>query len=230
MTMWTREELKDKAKKVLSQNYLYIFGATCVALYIIPIFFIFYNVVSLFYNFLFSLNFSNLNFNSLCKGVNLGLFGAGFAINYTILIFLFYPIQVGLRRYIVNTIRGEHNISDFWYVFKNNLFSLILVGFLSSLYIFLFSLLLFIPGLIKSYEYRMIPYIVGENPEMSFKEAASLSKRMTDGQKMDIFILDISFLGWSFLSALCAPVGVFFVTPYINVTEAELYLRLKENI
>lgn len=76
----------------------------------------------------------------------------------------------------------------------------------------------------------MIPYIVSENPGMSYKEVAELSKRMTDSQKMDIFILDLSFLCWIFLTLLCTLVGVFFVTPYVFVTEAELYLKLKDNI
>lgn len=230
MAVWTREEIKDKAKKVLSNNYLSLFGATCVVIYIIPFLFMGYNIVRGFYNLLYNVNFNVLNFNGFIRGINLGLFGVGFAVSSIIISFLFYPIYVGLQRYIVNTIRGERNISDLWYVFQNNIFSVILVGFLSCLYIFLFSLLLFIPGIIKYYEYRMIPYIVAENPEMSFKEAVALSKRMTDGQKMDIFILDLSFLGWFFVSSLCPFVGVFFVTPYVNVTEAELYLRLKENI
>lgn len=138
MVTWTREELKDKAKTVLSQNYLYLFLATFVVVYIIPIFIIFYNVGGLFYHLFSAINLSALNFNSLYKVINLGLFGSSFAISCIIVIFLLYPIQVGLRRYIVNTIKGQRNISDFWYVFQNNLFSVILVGFLTSLYIFYF--------------------------------------------------------------------------------------------
>lgn len=102
--------------------------------------------------------------------------------------------------------------------------------FLRGLYIFLWSLLLFIPGIIKSYEYRMVPYLLSECPQMGSSEAFRVSKEMMYGQKMEAFILDLSFIGWEILSVCtCGLVGLFFVNPYKYATNAELFLELKRN-
>ena len=86
------------------------------------------------------------------------------------------------------------------------------------------DILLVIPGIVKHYEYLMIPYILAENPGMDRKEAFQISKRMTDGQKMETFILDLSFLGWDILTVItCRMVGIFYASPYKQATFAELY-------
>ena len=101
--------------------------------------------------------------------------------------------------------------------------------FLKALYVFLWSLLLVIPGIIKGYEYRMIPYILAENPGIDTKEAFAMSKQMMDGNKWNAFVLDLSFLGWIILSVFtCGILAVFYVNPYIYMTDAELYVALKE--
>ncbi len=95
---------------------------------------------------------------------------------------------------------------------------------LKDLYTMLWSLLFVIPGVIKHYEYLMIPYILGENPEMDYKEAFLISRRMMEGQKMNAFVLDLTFIGWAIVSSLTLGiVGVFFVQPYYQATRAELY-------
>ena len=101
--------------------------------------------------------------------------------------------------------------------------------FMMNLKIFLWSLLFIIPGIIKAYEYRMVPYILAEHPEMSYSEVLEASSRMMDGQKMNAFILDLSFIGWEILSSITAGiVGIFWVNPYYYSTDAELYLELSE--
>jgi uncharacterized membrane protein len=75
----------------------------------------------------------------------------------------------------------------------------------------------------------MVPYILADNPNIGARRAIELSNRMTYGHKFDMFILDLSFLGWYLLGALCLGIGVFFVKPYEYATEAELYLTLREN-
>lgn len=100
--------------------------------------------------------------------------------------------------------------------------------FLMQLYIFLWSLLFIIPGVIKSYEYMMIPYILAENPGMDRKEAFAISKRMMDGQKWAAFVLELSFLGWLLLGVLtCGLLGIFWTQPYMNATMTELYMYNK---
>ena len=102
--------------------------------------------------------------------------------------------------------------------------NVVLTMFFYDLYIALWSLLFIIPGIIKSYEYRMVPYILAENPGMDRKQVFEISKRMMNGQKMDTFILDLSFIGWGLLAGItCGIAGVFYVTPYIYATNTELY-------
>lgn len=94
----------------------------------------------------------------------------------------------------------------------------------------LWLLLLIVPGFVKAYEYSMIPYLLAENPNLSASQAFSLSKQMTIGQKMDLFVLDLSFLGWIILGLICCGIGILFVLPYPEATRAEVYLILKESV
>ena len=97
-------------------------------------------------------------------------------------------------------------------------------GFLN----FLWFLLLIIPGIVKSYAYSMVPFILADNPNIGYRRAVDLSNQMTRGHKFRIFVLDLSFLGWIFLGLFAFFVGVLFVLPYINATKAELYLTLRQ--
>ena len=102
--------------------------------------------------------------------------------------------------------------------------------FLRDLYTFLWSLLLIIPGVVKSYEYSMIPYILAENPQIDSDRAFAVSRSMTDGEKISIFVLDWSFFGWIILGTMACGVGTLFVAPYIQATYTELYEVLKYKI
>lgn len=96
--------------------------------------------------------------------------------------------------------------------------------FLRGLFTGLWSLLFVIPGIIKHYEYLMIPYILAENPGMDRQEVFAISKRMMMGQKWNVFVLDLSFIGWRLLEGITLGiVGVFYVEPYYQATMAELY-------
>ena len=77
------------------------------------------------------------------------------------------------------------------------------------------------------YEYRFVPYIMAEKPDLDHNRALNLSREMTAGQKLDIFILDLSFLGWFFLGALFFGIGILFVQPYYDAVNAELYQKVK---
>lgn len=102
--------------------------------------------------------------------------------------------------------------------------NIVVTMFLMNLYITLWSLLFLIPGIIKAYEYLMIPYILADNPGMDRKEAFAISKRMMDGEKWNAFNLQLSFIGWILLSVFtCGLLGIFYVSPYMEVTMAELY-------
>ena len=102
--------------------------------------------------------------------------------------------------------------------------------FLMKLYTFLWSLLLIIPGIVKSYEYRMVPYLLADCQDLSTEDAFRISREMMDGEKMNAFILDLSFIGWKILSSItCGLVGLFYANPYEYATDAELFLVLKQN-
>ena len=98
---------------------------------------------------------------------------------------------------------------------------------LSTIYIFLWTLLLIIPGIIKSYSYALTPYILVEHPEMSANEAIEESMRLMDGHKFDLFYLQLSFIGWAILSILSLGLGFFWLIPYQMTAQAAFYRDLK---
>lgn len=144
-------------------------------------------------------------------------------------IFLFHPLQVGgCSFFIENAWISSAGPGQLLHAFKHNYKTTVLTMFMRNLFISLWSLLFVIPGIIKAYEYRMIPYLLADNPELSWQEVFEQSKKMMKGEKWNAFILDVSFLGWGILSALTLNLlGIFYVNPYIHATNAELYLALK---
>ena len=107
--------------------------------------------------------------------------------------------------------------------------NIVLTMFLRDLFTALWSLLLVVPGIVKHYDYLMVPYIIAENPAMDYKEAFQISKQMMDGEKMEAFIMDLSFLGWYLLSAVtCGLLAIFYVNPYVQASFAEMYTFNKQ--
>ena len=107
--------------------------------------------------------------------------------------------------------------------------NIVLTMCLRDLFTALWSLLLVVPGIVKHYEYLMVPYIIAENPAMDYKEAFQISKQMMDGEKMEAFIMDLSFLGWYLLSAVtCGLLAIFYVNPYVQASFAEMYTFNKQ--
>lgn len=145
-------------------------------------------------------------------------------------IFLGYPLEVGGRRFFIEGARGDADLNYLGYAFaKGKYLNIVKTMFFRSLYTFFWSLLFIIPGIIKSYSYSMVPYILAENPQMESDQAIRLSMNMTKGEKLDMWVLDLSFLGWYILGTIAFFIGVFFVMPYDFATKAELYLVLRKN-
>lgn len=101
--------------------------------------------------------------------------------------------------------------------------------FVVNLFSTLWSLLLVIPGIIAVLSYSMVFYILIDNPDIKILDAIKESKRITNGYKMDILILNLSFIGWILLSCLTFGIGSLFLTPYMGTTNAILYTKLKKN-
>ncbi len=98
---------------------------------------------------------------------------------------------------------------------------------LSYLYMFLWTLLLVIPGIIKGYSYSMTSYVMVDNPELSYNAAIERSMAMMDGYKMKYFLLHLSFIGWALLSILTCGIGFLWLVPYIHQTSAAFYEEVK---
>ena len=145
-------------------------------------------------------------------------------------IFIGNVIVVGKSRYFIKNHDVNPELGEIFSGFKGNYLNVVKIMFLMNLKILLWLFLFIVPGFIKAYEYSMIPYLLAENPNLSADEAFSLSKQMTTGQKMDLFVLDLSFLGWIILGTICCGIGLLFVQPYPEATKAEVYLILKHRI
>ena len=140
-------------------------------------------------------------------------------------IFVGNLLEVGGKRFFVLNKTENPGVGTIIDTFRSGHYmNIVLTMFLKNLFTDLWTLLLIVPGIVKHYEYLMIPYILAENPGMNRKEAFQISKRMMDGQKMETFILDLSFIGWEILTVVtCGIVGIFYAAPYKEATFAELY-------
>ncbi len=139
-------------------------------------------------------------------------------------------ISVGLAAGFLKMIRnGKAELEDFVGGVTENVGTKFIGTLLVVLYVWLWSLLFVIPGIIKSYSYAMTNYILLDRPELSATDAIEESKKMMEGHKMDLFILDLSFFGWYLLGSLTCGLLYFWITPYHMTSHAEFYLELKGN-
>ncbi len=151
------------------------------------------------------------------------------AILYIIL--LAEPLLVAERRYFIIASEKENTkMGVMKEIFKRkNWSNVAVIMFFKNFYNFLWYLTI-IGGIIKTYEYRMIPYLLAENPDMNKKEAFARSKQMMKGNKWKTFILDLSFILWEILSTVTfGLLDILYVNPYKIATSVELYKTLKEN-
>lgn len=109
--------------------------------------------------------------------------------------------------------------NDFWSAFK--------VNFLVGLFTFLWSLLFCIPGIVKSYAYSMSMYVLADNKGKGALECINESKEMTKGHKWELFVLDLSFIGWYILGSITFGIAYIWIYPYIQTTIANVYYSLK---
>ena len=113
--------------------------------------------------------------------------------------------------------------------FNENFSDSSVLAIAESLYLFLWSCLLFIPGIIKSYSYAMSMYILEKNPKTTWDEAHKFSKKLMDGNKWTLFVLDLSFIGWYLVGFLCFGVGFLFVKTYHKLTRYYFFETLYES-
>lgn len=224
--MWDRVELKTKAKEVLKRNYWKAFLISFIVM-----------LVGGNSSGGSSANSNQVRWNMGPNDISFEFIIGALAIVTIVVIFLSiirvflgYVVEVGGRKFFICAAKGDSDMNYLGFGFSSTRYiEIIKTMFVRSVFIFLWTLLLIIPGIVKSYAYRMVPYILADNPNIGYRRAIELSNEMTMGHKFDIFVLDLSFLGWYFLGALLFGIGTFFVLPYDNATNAELYLELREN-
>lgn len=228
--MWNRQQVKEQAKIIMKRNYWKMFVVTLLAGLLtgekttiierVQNFAstnISYDTSPIFY----SSNFQYIFYSFISIASILGIL-------YTI--FIGNVIVVGKSRYFIKNHDVNPELGEIFSGFKGNYLNVVKIMFLMNLKILLWLFLFIVPGIIKAYEYSMIPYLLAENPNLSASQAFSLSKQMTTGQKMDLFVLDLSFLGWIILGLICCGIGILFLQPYPEATRAEVYLILKQQV
>jgi len=215
--MWNRKELKTRAKLALTGNYWHALAASIVILLV--------------------QGGTGGGGSAASRGESwewvsptmVGLIIIGVIALVLLRIFIGYALEVGGRKFFIRLSDGERNMTYIGAYFRSPGYGELWRTMLRrGIYLFFWTLLLVIPGIVKWYSYRMVPFILADNPRIGSVRAIELSRQMTDGEKFDIFILDLSFLGWYLLGLLAFGIGIIFVQPYVDATQSELYLRLKE--
>ena len=189
-------------------------------------------VLATFVLFLISLIFSGNTYVHNSNGINptltLKLLGIGL---FKLLgaIFIVLPLSYGFNIIFLQLVRKDETLQPVkdMFVGFNNYARTLGVTLLMVVYVFLWSLLLFVPGIIKSYSYAMTFFIANDNPELSADECIEKSMAMMEGHKFDLFLLDLSFIGWIFLTIFTLGIGMFWVSPYMTTSRAVFYEELK---
>lgn len=236
--MWTRGVLKARAKRAFKANY---WRSVLTSLIIIVITggilcpFVF-EEGKVIYSEIYAINYMRVHelsastqsylFDSL-KVITTAL-GIVFLIFTLLNIFLLNPILVGCDNFFLsNRNDSKTTLGALKRGFSPKYGNVIKTIFLTELFICLWTLLLIIPGIIKTYQYRLVPYILTEDPTINSKEARNRSKELMMGHKWRSFVLDISFILWYLLGGLTLGIlNIFYVNPYINATDTELYMQL----
>lgn len=153
----------------------------------------------------------------------------GFVLTWAVMLLVAIPISLGITRYFIKLAKGENaQVDDLFSIYKDGLGNAILTVLLEGIYIMLWSLLFLVPGIIKSYSYLMIEYMVAENPNMDRKRAFEITKATMAGDKWKAFVLGLSFIGWILLCGITFGIGFIFLSPYISATMSHYYLDLKD--
>ena len=231
--MWTRKLLKDNARIVLQRRFSTLLLAVIIEQLITGI-----TAGLSGRTLLFRLNDTLFHTSS---GWHLtGLLAiVVFCLTVITQFFIAPLLKVGKNRFMMESRQGNAPLATLFSVFQDDYWHVFCVLFVVSLQIVLWSLLLIIPGIYKRLQYSMVPYLLAENPNLSLARAKELSAKMTEGEKWNIVLLNLSFIGWALLAALAAQIlGLFLppivsgvvgwlLLPYVEATWAELYAVMR---
>ncbi|MGN0244063.1 MAG: DUF975 family protein [Lachnospiraceae bacterium] len=222
--MWKRKELKENGKAALKRTYWKSVFVSAIFAFIIAGNGVYGATAT--NDAQDSINLDSYSIAAIMIGVGCCVIAvAGFMLLCALLI---NPFEVGASRFRLNALQDTGNVSDLGYGFDVSYKRNVKTMFCRDLYIILWCLLFIVPGIVKIYEYRMIPYLLADNPDMDRKDVFKISKQMMKGNKWKSFVLDLSFILWDILGMMTfGIVSVLYVDPYKQLTEAALYDTLK---
>lgn len=222
---WTRQEVKTKAKAVMSVSYWKMLVASILLTAVaggVP-----YIAEAVFSPVPMPIDTDYATVTNIILGASM----VACVLNLIWLCLVAAPVEIGVTKYYIQVSEDSGTAMDRCFDgFRYNWKNIVWVYFLMIVKIFLWALLFIVPGIVKAYEYSMIPYLLAENPNISAKEAFEASKKMTDNEKWNLFVLDFSFIGWYLLGLLCCGVGTIFVAPYARATGTQVYFVLKTKL
>lgn len=221
--MYTRAELKQNAKNALKGKWGSAILATVIFLAIILIASFVLSVIQMIIGVASLFLVKSFEASTLVSSVMSLL-------TSIIQIVIVAPLTVGLYSYFLKiTEENKPELDMIFNGFKNSFGNSIIMSVLVSIYTFLWSLLLIVPGIIKAYSYSMAFYIMAENPNISAGDAIKESMRIMNGHKMELFFLQLSFIGWGVLACCTCFVGFLWLVPYMNKTTANFYQSIKQD-
>jgi len=244
--MWTRKQLKENAKNVLSKYYWTAFAVSFVIGLVAgsgggASFSSFSRITDTIAE---EINSSGASPEDIAEtildnpeiltilvvtlGVMFFISAIVWAIGTALNIFLFNPLRAGKYAYYIRQREDCGKFGNLTLAFKKGKYKgTIKTLFLKDLYLWLWSLLFIIPGIIKSYSYFMVPYIVADQPELESSRVFEISKQTMKGNKWKLFVLQLSFILWELACVCTCGIGFLFLAPYKEATYAELYACLK---
>lgn len=140
------------------------------------------------------------------------------------------PLAYGFTVMLLNVVRGSDVQLDTMGEGFKDYGRILGTMLLSSVYQFLWMLLLIVPGIIKGYSYALTPYLLKDHPELKFNAAIEESMRLMSGNKMRLFLLDLSFIGWFLLGLITFGIAFLWITPYWNTARAAFYEDLMSDL
>lgn len=135
-------------------------------------------------------------------------------------------ISVGEANFYLKAREGVYDINNLFTPYQGNLKNLVIVMIMQGIIISIYSLFFVIPGIIKAYELRFVRYLLAEDDSLSWREAFEISANMTNGHKMDLFIMDVSFILCHLINTFTGGLGTFITQPYISASFTEAYIAL----
>lgn len=141
------------------------------------------------------------------------------------------PLTLGLAKVFLEMTRKHEQIKieNVFSGFTFDVLGNIILGLLIFLFTFLWSLLFIIPGIVKAYSYSMAFHVKHDNPSYTWQQCIDESRHIMNGKKMRLFLLDLSFIGWHIVGALCFGIGTLWVTPYRQTAHAIFYEEIRQN-